>query len=167
MSNWQFWISIAVGMFNTVLIAYLQNSINKFNRAEDKGEAAIKTISDKLHEASTKLIDERFRAITHQMNNSAQGFVNTISRIETALGDGVEHFQKLGDRASGFDVKLAEQTGQIKGYIHEQLSAHERGVVDKFNAVNDRIGEMKDDVNELKGDVKVLASKVEGKHRSS
>jgi septation ring formation regulator EzrA len=113
----------------------------------------------KLHELATKLVDERFRAMTHEVNNHMQGLLNTIDELKSRLKDGDQTIDGLNERDQKIELAVAGKIDSLKDYIRDNTAsksdvrAHEQTVAGKF----DRMGEK---VEAMGREVAVLTSKV-------
>ena len=132
-SGTEFYVSIAFGCVNmlisagiSIILFSMRSTVAKFNRQEDLSNRKFHTLSSELHESNTKLIDERFRAISHQLNNTANQFSLTLENIREDLKTGELSFEKLGQGDHKLELKLAAQTDTIKDYIREKLETHEQ-----------------------------------------
>ena len=102
----------------------------------------------RLHEATTRLVDERFRAMTHEVNSHVQGFLLVLEELKqrVQLGDG--ELRTLGDRDQKIELALAARLDTLKDYIRDHaaskadLEKHETTFDRKWGQVELRLGEL-------------------------
>ena len=102
----------------------------------------------RLHEATTRLVDERFRAMTHEVNSHGQGFLLVLEELKqrVQLGDG--ELRTLGDRDQKIELALAARLDALKDYIRENaagrkdLEKNEAAVDRKLTIVETRLSDL-------------------------
>jgi hypothetical protein len=105
-------------------------------------------LEDRLHDATTRLIDERFRAMTHQVNSHVQGFVLTVEEMKARLQAGDGELRGLSDRDQKIELALAARIDHLKDYIRDtaaskkDLEKHETAVERKLAQVELRLGDL-------------------------
>lgn len=125
------------------------------DRKEDTTTKAIEAMQSKLnasaeqlHQTATRLVDERFRAMSHELNGHVQGFVSTLDEMKAKVKEGEEDYRSLGDRDQRIELNLAGQIDKIKDFIREYTASredmrrHEEKLEAKVNKVEGRIGEL-------------------------
>ncbi len=135
------WASIGLGVVNSVGLALLMRAWQKRDNADSATANTVKGLEDRLHQASTKLIDERFRAISHEVNNHAQGLVTSIDAINQRLSDGEVNFDGLTNADHRLELKLGVQTHEITRFIAEHcatkddLKDHDKEDIKRFDKI--------------------------------
>jgi hypothetical protein len=105
-------------------------------------------LEDRLHEASTRLIDERFRAMTHEVNSHVQKFLLTVEEMKQRLQSGDCEIRGLSDRDQKIELALAARIDHLKDYIRDtaaskkDLEKHETTVERKLAQVELRLGDL-------------------------
>ena len=105
-------------------------------------------LEDRLHEATTRLIDERFRAMTHEVNSHVQGFLLTVEEMKQRIHLGDGELRGLSDRDQKLELLLAARLDQLKDYIRDtaatkkDLEKHEGSVERKLGQVELRLGDL-------------------------
>jgi predicted nucleic acid-binding Zn-ribbon protein len=103
---------------------------------------------NRLHETATKLVDERFRATSHELKGSMQGLLLTMEEMKNQIRDGQSEYRGLGDRDQKIELQLAGKVDQIKDYIREHaatkndLEAHESSMERKIEKIESQIAEL-------------------------
>jgi hypothetical protein len=103
-------------------------------------------LEDRLHEATTRLVDERFRAMTHEVNSHVQGFLLVLEELKQRVQSGDGELRHLGDRDRKIELTLSGRFDQLKDYIREtaaskkDLEKHEGSVERKLGQVEQRLG---------------------------
>jgi len=105
-------------------------------------------LEDRLHEATTRLIDERFRAMTHEVNSHVQGFLLTVEEMKQRLHAGDGELRGLSDRDQKLELLLAARLDHLKDYLRDtaatkkDLEKHEGSVERKLAQVELRLGDL-------------------------
>ena len=105
-------------------------------------------LEDRLHEATTRLIDERFRAMTHEVNSHVHKFLLTVEEMKQRLQSGDGELRLLTDRDQKLELLLAARLDHLKDYIRDtaaskkDLEKHESTVERKLGAVELRLGDL-------------------------
>ena len=117
-------------------------------------------LEDRLHDATTRLIDERFRAMTHEVNGHVQGFLLTVEEMKQRIQSGDGEIRGLSDRDQKIELALAVRFDHLKDYIREttaskkDLEKHETAVERKLSQVELRLGDLTSSVAVLSERVK-------------
>jgi len=161
-------VAMVVGLATAIIVLRVQRDyqLQDEERAESKQkiaamEAAIGGASHANHELVEKLVDERFRAVSHEVRNVAQSLVNTIEEIKTRLSDGEGTFNALSQTDHQLELKLITRVDQLKDWMREtfagrgDLKEHELSVTRKFEHLEKHLGE-------VSTQVAVLADKTKG-----
>src|SRR5215208_7571357 len=102
-------------------------------------------LEDRLHEATTRLIDERFRSMTHEVNRHVQGFVLTVEEMKQRITHGDGEIRGLSDRDQKIELALALRIDHLKDYIRDtaatkkDLEKYESSVERKLSQVELRL----------------------------
>jgi hypothetical protein len=137
-SNIAVWVGIGVGVFDTLFSAAITLGlykvsivVDRHDKQEKQSEQVISTLKNNLHETATKLIDERMRAITHELRGHVQGLVNTIDDIKGRLQDGDGTFGELATADHKIELQVVQKIGLLREWMLEtfagktDLAAHE------------------------------------------
>ena len=117
-------------------------------------------LEQRLHEATTRLVDERFRAMTHEVNSHVQGFLLTLEELKQRIHSGDVEVRTLGDRGQKIELTLAGRFDQLKDYIRDttaskkDLEKHETTVDRKLGQIEMRLGDLTSSVAVLSERVK-------------
>jgi hypothetical protein len=93
--------------------------------------AQITSLEDRVHETTVKLIDERMRAISHEVKAHAQSLVSTIDDLKTRLQDGDQRFEKLGEKDHSIELKTMREILEFQkeiardGVTRKDLKEHQ------------------------------------------
>lgn len=119
----------------------------KFERREASREIEVSEMNTKLHDAATKLIDERFRAMTHELNNHVNGFSLALDSMKERLRDGEVAFEKLSERDQKIELAVAGKFDQLKDFLRaelvtsKELENHEEREEQRFVSLEKQIRE--------------------------
>jgi hypothetical protein len=165
----QFWVPTGISLLSIVISALVawvlyrvSESVRRFERQEDRSDAALKQAEAKLHDAARSLIDERFRAMSHEMNGHVQGFMTTLDELKERLQEGDGLLRTLGDVDHQLELKTVNRMEQIKDYVRDHC-ASKGDVKEQATSVNDRIDRLSDKVEVMGKQVAVLGEKVEAR----
>ena len=117
-------------------------------------------LEDRLHDATTRLIDERFRAMTHEVNSHVQGFLLTVEEMKQRIQLGDGEIRGLSDRDQKIELLLSARLDHLKDYIRDtaatkkDLEKHEVTVERKLGQVELRLGDLNSTVAVLTERVK-------------
>ena len=117
-------------------------------------------LEDRLHEATTRLIDERFRAMTHEVNSHVNKFLLTVEEMKQRLQLGDGELRGLSDRDHKIELSLSAKLDHLKDYIRDtaaskkDLEKHESAVERKLVQVELRLGDLTSSVAVLTERVK-------------
>lgn len=120
----------------------------------------------KLHETATKLVDERFRAMTHEINGHVNQFVLTLEEMKQKLKDSQDDVDGLGNSTQQIQLGVAAKFENFKDWFRdnaatkEDLKEHERNAAQKFLTLGDK-------VEQLGKTVAVLGDRMETKARAN
>lgn len=135
--NWLTGIAIVMSTMTAVGVAWL---MTKARRAE--------TVEGRLHDLATKLIDERFRSMTHELHGNVQSFVLTLEELKVRLRESDSGFRGLGERDQKIELTLAEKMDQLKDYIRDtaatkkDLEAHETTMERKVERIETQVTDL-------------------------
>jgi hypothetical protein len=105
-------------------------------------------LEDRLHDATTRLIDERFRAMTHEVNSHVQKFLLTVEEMKQRIQLGDGEIRGLCDRDQKLELLLSARLDHLKDYIRDtaatrkDLEKHESSVERKLAQVELRLGDL-------------------------
>src|SRR5687768_12807661 len=117
-------------------------------------------LESKLHEATTRLIEERFVATTSLVDRHVQAFVVAIDEMKQRMIFGDADVRALGERDQRIELTLATRLDLLKDYIREtaatkkDLERHEAGAERRLCVIEQRLSELATVVAGLKGQEK-------------
>lgn len=116
-------------------------------------------LEDRLHEATTRLIDERFRSMTHEVNSHVQGFLLTVEEMKQRIQLGDGEIRGLSDRDQKIELALAIRIDQLKDYIRD-TAATRKDLEKHETAVERKLGQVELRLTDLTSTVAVLTERV-------
>lgn len=148
-SDAQFWVSTTlaiVGLLVSTGVAIvtfkLAMVVRKMERGEDKYEAhlsdlkcQVKADAASLHEANTKLIDERFRGISHEVANTAEHTTKALAIVQVQAERASEAVGKLSAADHQLEMKVVEKLDEKLGEVRTEHKAIYREISDLRNSV--------------------------------
>ena len=135
-------LTVSLAVFQLAFSAVVSISLWRLTAWQRRYEG----LEGKLHETTTRLVDERFRAMTHEVNSHVQGLVLVLEEMKHRLQCGETDFRALGERDQKIELTLAGKIDTIKDYIRENaasksdLEKHEVTVDRKLGQVEQRLG---------------------------
>lgn len=155
------WVSLGVGSLLTivdiaigVVLFRISRIVELHDRERRESIEAQARLKHELHETTTKLIDERFRAITHDVANHANTVMLKIDEITQRLQSGEQEFDALAGSDHRIEMAIVAKLDTVKDWFREMFAEHEKADAEVFRQIGDRVGQMATQVG-------VLASKVE------
>lgn len=137
-------VTVPLALFQLVFSAVVSLALLKLTAWQRRYEG----IEDRLHEASCRLIDERFRAMTHEVRGHVQSFVLALDELKQRIQSGDAEVRGLGERDQRIELALACRLDTLKDYIRENtaskkdLEKHESAFDRKFTQVQDRMAQL-------------------------
>lgn len=116
-------------------------------------------LEDRLHDATTRLIDERFRSMTHEVNSHVQGFLLTVEEMKQRIQLGDGELRGLSDRDQKIELALAIRIDQLKDYIRD-TAATRKDLEKHETAVERKLGQVEMRLTDLTSTVAVLTERV-------
>lgn len=138
-----------------VLAIYLgrvDRTARRVERGEDARNAELAKISDRLHETTTKLVDERLRFVSHDIANHANALKLTMDDLKHRIETGDAEFSALGDRDQKIELSMAAKIDTLKDYIRENSASkddvkeHEKSVASHLNRTDEKIAALSERV---------------------
>ena len=140
-------INIALTLLMGVGLAYVATVQRKSERKDDARNESIKALEARLHDTATKLVDERFRAMTHALNNHVQGFTTALDELKERVLQANTDVDGLAREDHQLEVKTLQRMDQIKDYFRDALAsamrAHESTVDKKLERIEQKIDSVK------------------------
>ena len=116
-------------------------------------------LEGKLHETTTRLVDERFRAMTHEVNSHVQGFLLVLEELKQRVQFGDGEHRTLGDRDQRIELTLSGRFDQLKDYIRD-TAASKKDLEKHESAVERKLGQVELRLGDLTSSVAVLSERV-------
>ena len=117
-------------------------------------------LEGKLHETTTRLVDERFRAMTHEDNSHVQGLVLALEEMKQRVHFADGEFRAMGERDQRIELTVVNKIDLLKDYIRDfaankkDLEKHEYAFDRKLDQVEMRLGDLTSSVAVLSDRVK-------------
>jgi hypothetical protein len=142
-----------------ILVQFLWSSIVSVVLYKlSKSDRNVEDLQESLHEATEKLVDERFRRMSHEVNGSVQGLLSTLNLVQQQVRDGEEDFKQLGSRDQKIELEVAGKFGEVKDWMRETFASkedvreHEKHVTDRIDRhekrVHDQIGKLEGKIDQ-------------------
>lgn len=112
----------------------------------------IDDLETRVHSVTTKLIDERFRSMTHELNGHVHGFAMALDEMKGRLQDGDVQLRGLGSVDQKIEIQMVERIAEMKQWFMQNLASkadlkdHEKTVAAKFEAMSGGIGQLSREV---------------------
>ncbi len=99
------------------------------------------------HELATKLVDERFRGMTHEVKSHMQGLLSTIDEMKLRLRDGETQFANIHDGGHALKLEITKGLAEIKQVVTEKaaskqdLKEHQSEMTAKVKEIQTHLGQ--------------------------
>jgi hypothetical protein len=137
-------IGMVVQFFWSAIVSFAIWKMSKMDRNTEK-------LEQRLHETTTKLVDERLRGITHEVRGHMNQLVLTIDELKgkLQLGDGEirDMNKELGERDHTREIQILQRVNEVKSYVIEHaaskqdLKEHQGRMDTKVEKINERLGQ--------------------------
>lgn len=121
----------AMFLWNSVISLYIYR-LSKFDRDVDG-------LKKELHEVAAKLVDERFRSMSHSINNHVQNFTSTLDKLSLTVREKEREIKDLSAEDWETRLQFTKDTA-----TKEDLRRHEDKVEEKLTQITDKIDEFKE-----------------------
>jgi hypothetical protein len=150
-------LSVSLAVFQLVFSAVASVTLWRLSAWQRRYEG----LEAKLQETAARLVDERLRAITHEVNGHVEGLVLALGELQQRMRSGDAEVRAMGERDQRIELAVAGKIDLLKDYIRDfaagkkDLEKHEIGVDRKLGQVEQRLGQ-------LMATVAVLSDRVKG-----
>jgi hypothetical protein len=157
-SSYAMWgISLVINVCIVIGLSRVSAVTRKFEnleaaRAKEKGD-----LEQALHVTVEKLVDERFRSMSHTMNNHVQQVVSAMDSFKERLEDGDETFESLSNRNQKIELEVAAKVNDLRCWMQETFGT-KNDQREHAHAAELRAGVLADKLEEIGKDVAVLKS---------
>jgi hypothetical protein len=145
-------LTISLAIFQLAFSAVVSISLWRLTAWQRKYEG----LEGKLHDATTRLIEERFGGIARQVDRHVESFVLCIDELKQRIHFGDADLRALGDRDQRIELTLATRLDVLKDYIREtaatkkDLEKHEQAAERRLCVIEARLSEIGNVVAALK-----------------
>ena len=145
-------LTISLAVFQLVFSAVVSVSLWRLTAWQRRYEG----LESKLNEATARLVEERFAAMTRQVDRHVQSFVAAIEDVKQRMLFGDADVRALGERDQRIELTLATRIDLLKDYIREtaapkkDLERHEAGAERRLGTLEQRLAELSAVAAELK-----------------
>ena len=137
-------VTVFLAGFQLVFSAIVSISIVRLSAWQRKYEG----LESKLHDATARLIDERFGGVSGQVDRHVRAFVASLDEVKQRLFYGDADVRALGERDQRIELTLAARIDLLKDYIREtaatkkDLERHEAGAERRLATLEERLTEL-------------------------
>jgi hypothetical protein len=147
-------LTVSLAVFQLVFSAIVSISLWRLTAWQRRYEG----LEGKLHETTTRLVDERFRAMTHEVNSHVQGLVLALEDMKQRIHFGDAEVRGLGERDQRIELSLAGKVDAIKDYIRDN-AANKKDLEKHEAAVDRKLGMVEQRLTDLTSSVAVLSER--------
>ena len=120
-------------------------------------------LETRLHEAAARLIEERFRAMTHEVDSHVRSFVASLDDMKQRIHSGDGEIRTLLERDQKIELALAGRIDVLKDWIREHAAG--KSDLDKHEETADRrFATLEQKIGTLTSGVAVLGERVSSSH---
>ena len=137
-------LTVSLAVFQLVFSAVVSVSLWRLTAWQRRYEG----LEGKLNDATTRLIEERFAAMTRQVDRHVQSFVDAIDEVKQRIVFGDADVRALGERDQRIELTLAARIDLLKDYIRDtaatkkDLERHEVGAERRLCVIEQRLAEL-------------------------
>ena len=137
-------VTVSLAIFQLVFSAVVSVSLWRLTAWQRKYEG----LEGKLHEATTRLIEERFGGMGRQVDRHVEAFVATVDELKQRMVFGDADVRALGERDQRIELTLATRLDLLKDYIREtaatkkDLERHEVGAERRLCVIESRLADL-------------------------
>jgi hypothetical protein len=145
-------LTVSLAVFQLVFSAVVSVSLWRLTAWQRKYEG----LEGKLHDATTRLIEERFGGVARQVDRHVESFVVSIDELKQRIHFGDADVRALAERDQRIELTLATRLDVLKDYIREtaatkkDLEKHEQGAERRLCVIEARLTEIGNVVAALK-----------------
>src|SRR4051812_390388 len=107
-------VSLVIQTLMGIGLFYVATIQRRSERKEDKRNADMQQLEARLHETAAKLVEERFRAMTHSLNNHVHGFTTALDELKARVNEANEDVDGLVKEDHQLEVKTLQRMEEIK-----------------------------------------------------
>src|SRR6476659_9141508 len=108
-------LSVSLAVFQLVFSAIVSISLWRLTAWQRRYEG----LEGRLHEATTRLVEERFRALTRDVDGHVQGFVLAMEDLKQRIRAAVAEVRAMGERDQRIELAVAAKIDLLKDYLRE------------------------------------------------
>ena len=137
-------LTVSLAVFQLLFSAVVSLSLWRLTAWQRKYEG----LETRLHDATTRLIEERFGGMTRQADRHVQAFVDAMEEIKQRMVFGDADVRALGERDQRIELTLAARIDLLKDYIREtaatkkDLERHEAGAERRLAVLEQRLADL-------------------------
>jgi hypothetical protein len=118
-------VQITVSVLLGVGLFLLGRALKKLDRKEDADQAEKQLLRRELHATAEKLIDERFRGLSHEMASSVNGFKLTLDSLRERLNQSSGDVQELIEDDHALEIKVQTCVAELEKNILKNFATKE------------------------------------------
>src|SRR3954470_9604879 len=137
-------LTVSLAVFQLVFSAVVSVSLWRLTAWQRKYEG----LEGKLHEATTRLIEERFGGMAGQVDRHVEAFVTTVDELKQRMVFGDKDVRALGERDQRIELTLATRLDLLKDYIRETAATkndfekHEAAAERRLSVIEQKLSEL-------------------------
>src|SRR3954469_12379692 len=137
-------VTVSMAVFQLVFSAVVSVSLWRLTAWQRRYEG----LEGKLHEATTRLIEERFVGMTGHVDRHVRAFVDAMDEVKQRLVFGDADVRALGERDQRIELTLAARIDLLKDYIREtaatkkDLEKHEVAAERRLCVIESRLADL-------------------------
>jgi hypothetical protein len=147
--------SVSLAVFQLVFSAVVSITLWRLSAWQRRYEG----LEGKLHETTTRLVDERFRAMTHEINGHVQGLLLALEEMKARIQNGDVELRGLGERDQRIELAVAAKIDLLKDYIRD-YAAGKKDLEKHECAFERKLGTVEQKLVDLASSVAVISERV-------
>ncbi|HEX8342209.1 MAG TPA: hypothetical protein VF624_15000 [Tepidisphaeraceae bacterium] len=93
---------------------------SKLDEMTARRESDVKALSDKVHDITNKMFDEREHRISHALKNHAQTLAFTTEAFTRHAKESDDRFRKIEQAGPGHESALVKAIGEVREFVRER-----------------------------------------------
>jgi hypothetical protein len=153
-SDVQFWVQTAMTVFTTIIggvmtwvMIRIQESVRRYENLEKSSADQRDELEGELKTVATKLIEERFRHLSHTVTEEVQGMQRVMEEFKRQIRDDGGVLRELGKMDHSLEIKLLKEVSAIKEFVMERaaskqdLAEHQRSMKSEVNQLTEKLNQ--------------------------
>ena len=146
---------VGFGIFQLIFSAFVSIAIMKLSQSQRRYDG----LEDKLHDTTTKLVDERFRAVSHKVAETSHSFGLAVAEMKDRIKDIDQVANELQERDQRNELAVVNRLDSLKDWLRNS-AANKDDLKSHNDSMARRVERIENDLSGIAKSVAVLSDKV-------